>query len=123
LLSGKYFGQEKARQGRIVEKEQYTKRYSNPRYYEIAQEFVAYADTLGVKPAALALRWVMANPAVTAPIIGARSLSQLEDSLGVQDLHVTPEILEHITKLSDTPPNATDRLEEELDAGFKLRNR
>lgn len=123
LLTGKYSNDDKSVLGRIAQKEQYTKRYSNPRYYEIAKEFTSYAQDLGVKPTSLALRWVMSNPAVTAPIIGARNLAQLEDSLEALSLHVKPEILENISKLSDTPPNATDRLEEELDDGFKLRNR
>ncbi|PLY07326.1 MAG: aldo/keto reductase [Arcobacter sp.] len=123
LLTGKYTNNNKSVLGRIAQKEQYSKRYSNPRYYEIAQELSSYADKLGVTPASLALCWVMSNPAITAPIIGARNLSQLEDSLEVLDLDVELEILHNITKLSDSLANATDRLEEELDDGFKLRNR
>jgi len=121
LLSGKYVNTSAT--GRIVEKQQYAKRYSSPRYYEIAQNFAQYAQELGVKPSTLALKWVMANPDITAPIIGARNLTQLEDSLEALKLHVEPEVLAHVTTLSDTPANATDRLEEELDATFKLRNR
>jgi len=71
----------------------------------------------------LALRWVMSNIAITAPIIGARNLSQLKDSLEAVSLHIDPKIIENITKLSDTPSNATDRLEEALDDRYKLRNR
>lgn len=123
LLTGKYTNGNQSVQGRISQKVQYTKRYSDTKYYKIAKKFTSYAQELGVKPASLALHWVMSNPAVTAPIIGARNLSQLEDSLGAISLHVKPETLEYITKLSNTPPNATDRLEEELDDGFKLRNR
>ena len=121
LLSGKYL--DTSAKGRIVEKQQYAKRYSHPRYYEIAEHFAHYAQKLGVKPSTLALKWVMANPDITAPIIGARNLVQLEDSLGAIDLQLDPEVLAYVTSLSDTPANATDRLEEELDAKFKLRNR
>lgn len=121
LLSGKYM--DASAKGRIVEKQQYTKRYSSPRYYEIAQNFAQYAQTLGMKPSTLALKWVMANPDITAPIIGARNLAQLEDSLDALSLQLSPEVLAHVTALSDTPANATDRLEETLDETFKLRNR
>ena len=121
LLSGKYM--DASAKGRIVEKQQYTKRYSSPRYYEIAQNFAQYAQTLGMKPSTLALKWVMANPDITAPIIGARNLAQLEDSLDALPLQLSPEVLAHVTALSDTPANATDRLEETLDETFKLRNR
>ena len=121
LLSGKYM--DTSATGRIVDKQQYSKRYSSPRYYEIAQNFAVYAHELGIAPSTLALKWVMANPDITAPIIGARNLIQLEDSLAALTLELAPEVLAHVTALSDTPASATDRLEEVLDETFKLRNR
>lgn len=123
LLTGKYCSSDATVKGRIVEKQQYSQRYSHPRYYEIVEQFTRYANELGVKPGTLALSWVMANPDITAPIIGARNMKQLEDSLEALNFEMEPEILEQISKLSDTPSNATDRLEEALDAKFKLRNR
>ncbi|MEH7502627.1 hypothetical protein V7152_11520 [Neobacillus drentensis] len=51
----------------------------------------------------------MSNPAITAPIIGARNLEQLEDSLAAADVDMTPEWREEITSLSVTPQPATDR--------------
>ncbi|MCY3799578.1 MAG: aldo/keto reductase, partial [Chloroflexi bacterium] len=56
--------------------------------------------------------WVMAHPAVTAPIIGARNLDQLESSLAALDVAMTPEWYAEISALSPTPPPAHDRLEE-----------
>ena len=123
LLTGKYSNSAKPATGRIFEKEQYSQRYSNPRYYEIAEQFTNYAQELGVKPGTLAISWVMAHPAVTAPIIGARNVAQLEDSLAASNFHMNPEMLDRINEFSDVPGNATDRSEEELDAKFKLRNR
>lgn len=122
LLSGKYSHNASA-QGRITTKKQYNQRYSLPKYYEIATAFSAYATSLGIKPSALALAWVMANPAITAPIVGASNLTQLEESLLARELVLDEEVLTHVTNLSETPANATDRLEEVLDAQFKLRNR
>lgn len=123
LLTGKYSNNAKSATGRIVEKNQYSQRYSNPKYYEVAEKFTNYAQELGVKPGTLAISWVMANPAITAPIIGARNLAQLEDSLAAANFQMEPEILERITSFSEDPGNATDRSEEELDSKFKLRNR
>ena len=65
----------------------------------------------------------MEHPAITAPIIGARNTIQLQDALNALHLQIDSDIRERITQLSDTPANATDRLEEELDPKFKLRNR
>ena len=122
LLSGRYLV-DTTRLGRIVEKQQYAKRYSDPRYYEIAKHFTQYAQELGVKPSTLAVSWTMANPAVTAPIIGARNIEQLEDSLAALDFAMDEGMMEHLNALSDTPASATDRLEEVIDSTFKLRNR
>jgi aryl-alcohol dehydrogenase-like predicted oxidoreductase len=41
----------------------------------------------------VALAWVLAQPGVTAPIVGASKVAQLHDSLSALDLHLTPEHL------------------------------
>jgi predicted oxidoreductase len=64
------------------------------------------------RPVTLAVAWVMAHPAVTAPIIGARNLEQLNASLTAQDVPMTPEWWAEIAALSYEPPLATDRSEE-----------
>ncbi len=52
------------------------------------------------------------HPAVTAPIIGARSVVQLEGSLGALDIDMTPDLRAAISALSIEPPPATDRAED-----------
>jgi aryl-alcohol dehydrogenase-like predicted oxidoreductase len=56
---------------------------------------------------------VGAHPAITAPIIGARNLDQLKDSLASVNVDMTPELRAEIAALSRMPPPATDRLEEQ----------
>jgi hypothetical protein len=51
----------------------------------------------------------MAHPAVTAPIIGARNLDQLDPSLRAADINMTPEWRREISDLSIDPPLPTDR--------------
>ncbi|WP_261381613.1 aldo/keto reductase [Paenibacillus cremeus] len=82
-------------------------------YYEIAERFTAHAAEHGVNAASLAMAWVMSHPAVTAPIIGARTMEQLELAIAAQDIHLTPEWRDAISALSITPPPATDRSEEQ----------
>jgi aryl-alcohol dehydrogenase-like predicted oxidoreductase len=53
----------------------------------------------------------MGHPGVTAPIVGARNLEQLEGSLEALDVDMTPELRQQISALSPTPPPATDRSE------------
>lgn len=112
LLTGKYTATQKPDQGRLVENQMYAARYGEDLYYEVATNFNSYAQEKGYHPATLAVAWVMTHPAITAPIIGARNLSQLESSLAALDVDMTPEWRAEISALSYTPPPAHDRLEE-----------
>ncbi|WP_325534524.1 hypothetical protein [Sporomusa sp.] len=47
----------------------------------------------------------------------------MEDSLAAADFTMTPDMREEISKLSISPGNATDRLEEDLEAKYKFRDR
>jgi len=114
LLTGKYATDRKPDKGRLVENPMYTKRYSVNAYYETAEQFTAHAQERGFHPVTLAVAWVMAHPAITAPIIGARNLEQLEPSLAALDVPMTPEWRDEISSLSPEPPLPTDRLEEKL---------
>jgi aryl-alcohol dehydrogenase-like predicted oxidoreductase len=109
LLSGKYAGDTS---GRLKSNKMYAARYGEPWVFEVADAYVAYCKARGLNPVATAVAWVGAHPAVTAPIIGARSVAQLRDSLAAVDVAMTAELRAGIASLSRTPPPATDRLEE-----------
>lgn len=74
--------------------------------------FTAFANKLGVSPAILAMAWAKSHTAVTAPIIGARNLAQLEDSLAAADFEMTAALRAEISSLSIAPEPATGRSEE-----------
>jgi aryl-alcohol dehydrogenase-like predicted oxidoreductase len=113
LLSGKYGrGDHPSRTGRLIEVEAYRVRYAAEGTLEIAERFAALAREHGHHPAALAVAWVMSHPAVTAPILGARSIEQLEPALDAARIVMTPELRDAISRLSPAPPPATDRTEE-----------
>ncbi len=111
LLSGKYGSKVRPEHGRLLENKMYVKRYGDPVYFDVADRLITTAEALGVRPAALAVAWVMSHPAVTAPIVGARSVTQLNDSLAALDIAMTPELRAQISALSPEPPPATDRSE------------
>ena len=50
---------------------------------------------LGEKPATVALAWLLHNPVVTAPIIGPRTVEQLESSIRAAELVVEAVIAAH----------------------------
>lgn len=109
LLTGKYGVNKRPEQGRLVDDARYTARYGDEMNFVVADGFTEYAAKHGINPATLAVAWVTSNPAITAPIIGARNLKQLEDSLAAIDMDITPEWRNEISALSVTPAPATDR--------------
>jgi aryl-alcohol dehydrogenase-like predicted oxidoreductase len=111
LLSGKYA--DKAAQGRLVSNKMYTNRYGDEWMHDVAIEFSAFCKKRGFHPMSAAVAWVAAHPAITAPIIGARSVEQLQASLDSLKIDMTPALHAEIAALSRTPPPATDRSEEQ----------
>ncbi|MEZ4423894.1 MAG: aldo/keto reductase [Gemmatimonadota bacterium] len=121
LLTGKYGVERRPDSGRLLESRMYGRRYGEASNFEIAERFTAYARERGHSPAALAVAWVAAHPAVTAPIIGARSVDQLSDSLASMELRLAAEERSAISALSPTPAPATDRNDEGIDGGYGVR--
>ncbi len=113
LLTGKYAGGKKPEVGRINDNAMYAKRFAAPWVHEAAGKLAERAQARNVHPATLAVAWVMAHPAVTAPIIGARNPEQLAPSLKAADLKLTREERAEISALTPRPPIATDRTEEQ----------
>ncbi len=110
LLSGKYFGQAT---GRLKTNKMYEARYGDGWMFEVAEKYVAFCKGRGLHPVSTAIAWVAAHPAVTAPIVGARNVEQLRDSLAAVEVKMSPELWQEIADLSRTPPPATDRTEEQ----------
>jgi aryl-alcohol dehydrogenase-like predicted oxidoreductase len=112
LLTGKYGGEKQPEQGRLTENKMYQTRYGAQSNYEVAEAFTAFANEHGYHPVSLAVAWAGSHPGVTAPIIGARNVEQLEDSLAAVDIDMTEALRAEISALSPEPPPATDRVEE-----------
>jgi len=59
----------------------YQQRYWHDREFATVEELRGVADGLGVSLTTMSVAWVLANPVITAPIIGASRPEQLDDSL------------------------------------------
>jgi aryl-alcohol dehydrogenase-like predicted oxidoreductase len=112
LLTGKYSRTKRDDKGRLTTNKMYAARYGEEAHLDIAERFCDYAAKVKVHPATLAVAWVKAHPAVTAPIIGARSVEQLAPSLDAADYTMSPEQWNEIAALTPEVPLATDRREE-----------
>ena len=62
----------------------------------------------GAAPAQVALAWMLAQPGMTAPIIGANSVTQLQELLGTLELTLSSDELSEISKVSDWERARTD---------------
>jgi aryl-alcohol dehydrogenase-like predicted oxidoreductase len=71
---------------------------------ETGAAFVALAERFGIPPAQLAILWVKDQEGVTAPLIGPRSVDQLEHLLPVADLALTEELRAECDRL--VPPGS-----------------
>ncbi|MEM9324062.1 MAG: aldo/keto reductase [Bacteroidota bacterium] len=91
-LTGKYLKGESA--GRV--KEESTRR--SERSNRIAQVVVDIAEELGVSPAQLATRWTMQQSHTSIPIVGARKLDQVVDSMKAAEVSIPEEAM---TRLND----------------------
>lgn len=69
-------------------------------------QFEAYEElcaSIGQPPANVALAWVLNNPDVTAPIIGPRTIEQLEENLSVLELKLDDETLARLDEIWEGP--------------------
>lgn len=78
---------------------------ANQRKLEAADALAVLADEAGIPLVHLALAFVAQHPAVTAPIIGPRTLEQLESQLGAVDVTLSTDILDRIDAI--VPPGTT----------------
>ena len=96
-------------EGRLTSNKMYQTRYGAEWNYQVAEAFTEYARERGYHPVSLAVAWAGSHPAVTAPIIGARNVDQLNDSLAAVEIEMSDEMRAEISALSPEPPPATDR--------------
>ncbi len=67
------------------------------------EAFESLALELGESPANIALAWLLHNPAVTAPIIGPRTLDQLNDSIRATEIKLSDETLKQLDAIFPGP--------------------
>jgi aryl-alcohol dehydrogenase-like predicted oxidoreductase len=77
--------------------------YANERTWQVIDTVLAIAEEVEKTPAQVALNWLLRKPAVTAPIIGARTLAHLEDNLGATGWSLTPEQVTRLDQASALP--------------------
>jgi aryl-alcohol dehydrogenase-like predicted oxidoreductase len=98
FLTGKYSrGEtpESARAGTVL------KRYDNDAAWRTLEVVQRIAREIESTPSAVSLAWLLAQPVITAPIIGANSVAQLQQSLAALDVTLTSVQLSQLNDVSN----------------------
>ncbi len=72
--------------------------YGKESDYAVVDRITEIAQKRGVNNAQIALAWVLAQPGVTAPIVGASKLPHLDDAVRALDIHLTPEEIQALNE-------------------------
>jgi aryl-alcohol dehydrogenase-like predicted oxidoreductase len=99
ILSGKYRrnakGEVKANRGPWVTAG------LNEHAYDVIETLAQVAAEADTTPARAALKWVLSQPGVTSPIIGARTAQQLEDNLAAVDVKLSAAHLQRLSAATE----------------------
>jgi aryl-alcohol dehydrogenase-like predicted oxidoreductase len=77
--------------------------------WEILEAIQTVATRHGSTPTRVTLAWLLAQPFMTSPIIGANTTTQLEDSMGATELALSTEDVAAISKAADWERSRTDK--------------
>ena len=91
---------QKIKEGRRSE-EQYQKQLEAKR--EQLEQYEALCKKIGHPPAEVALAWLLHNPVVTAPIVGPRTIEQLESAVRAASIQLDEEILKKLDEIFPGP--------------------
>jgi aryl-alcohol dehydrogenase-like predicted oxidoreductase len=90
----------KAREGRSAGEQQ---RKRLEQYRPQVEEYEAFCDELGERPSDVALAWLLHQEGVTGPIVGPRTLEQLEQSLRALEIELDDKALERLDRIWPGP--------------------
>ena len=102
FLTGKYSRGASAPEGSRLEKwHRWLKQYDTDKGWAVIDALRAVAERHEAEPAAVALAWLLAKPAVTSVIFGARTLEQLEGNLAAAALELSEADVAELDSASD----------------------
>lgn len=100
LLTGKYRRGAEPPAGSRAAREEHLRRRLDNVLHDRLERLEAYAREHGHTLTHLALAYLLAQPFVSSPIIGATSVGQLRESLGAMDWKMTPDEVAHVRELA-----------------------
>jgi 1-deoxyxylulose-5-phosphate synthase len=80
--------------------DRYQERYWHERMFDSVEAIRAVAEECGVPMTTLAMRWVLANPVITSPILGASRAEQLEASLAALETPLPDDVKQRLDEIT-----------------------
>jgi aryl-alcohol dehydrogenase-like predicted oxidoreductase len=100
FLTGKYRAGQPLPKGSRGEGGERMKRYSTPQNFALIDKLEEMGKTRGKTAAQMALGWMLTNPVVTCPIVGANNVTQLQETLGAVGLRLSEEEMRTLNEMS-----------------------
>jgi len=75
-------------------------RASNGSNFAVLEQIEKVADDVGIPISKLAISWILKNPAVTAPIVGASSVEQVEENCQMAEINLDDKTYETLNELT-----------------------
>lgn len=75
--------------------------YDNEYTWGVIDVLLAVAEEVGKSPAQVALNWLLQRPGVTAPILGPRTMEQLQDNFGAAGWALNEDQMNRLNEASD----------------------
>jgi aryl-alcohol dehydrogenase-like predicted oxidoreductase len=103
FLTGKYDREEGLTGESKAAESSHFDSYLTEENFDVHDELDAVADEVDASPAQTALAWLMHREGVTAPIVGARTVEQLEENLGAATIDLSDEQVDRLTEAKGGP--------------------
>jgi aryl-alcohol dehydrogenase-like predicted oxidoreductase len=104
FLTGKYSREDGLTgESRAAESSRFEENYLTEANFDLHDELDAVADEVDATPAQTALAWLMHRDGVTAPIVGARTVDQLEENLAAAEIDLSDEQVGRLTEAKGGP--------------------
>jgi aryl-alcohol dehydrogenase-like predicted oxidoreductase len=103
LLTGKYMNDRSPRTGtRASHNANYWNLVNRAEYFKYLEEIQKVAQEMNVSMSQLAVAWILKNPVVTSPLIGASSMEQVEENCRILEVKITDETYAKLNELTKT---------------------
>jgi len=101
FLTGKYSkGEHPPAGSRFEHNPRLWERANKESNFAVLEQIEGVANDVGISISELALSWILKNPAIAAPIVGASSAEQVEENCKIAEINLNDETYQRLNKLT-----------------------